>query len=119
VFPGATLNLLVDGERQEVEVFVGFDRHALLVLDERGMTLKDLPYSNIKVVEYTYSRSAHWKVFAAGAPDVSSASGNRHWLMVQTQDDYALLNLDNDNYQSAIAAFESRTGRKVEPAAPR
>jgi hypothetical protein len=36
--------------------------------------------------------------------------------MVQTQDDYALLHLDKETYRSVIAAFEIRSGKKVDTA---
>jgi len=37
--------------------------------------------------------------------------------MVQTQTDYALIQLDKTNYKLIVAAFETRTGKKVETVA--
>jgi hypothetical protein len=99
--------------RQEFEATVALDRDYFWVLNERGTTLKAFSYADIKTAEYTYSRAARWKSTVAGAPTAISASGNRHWFMVQTQDDYALLHLDKDTYRSVIGAFEIRSGKKV------
>jgi hypothetical protein len=41
-------------------------------------------------------------------------SGKKHWLMVQGDGDYALLQLDKSNYKMALGAFEARSGKKVE-----
>jgi hypothetical protein len=37
--------------------------------------------------------------------------------MVQMQTDYALIQLDKTNYKLIVAAFETRTGKKVETVA--
>ena len=108
------MNLQANGRNQEVEATVAFDRDGLWVLDPRGAPLKAFLYANIKMAEYTFARSVRWKAVAAGAPTVSSASGNKHWFMVQSQDDFALLFLDKDSYRSVIGAYEIRSGRKVE-----
>ena len=119
MFPKATLNLQVGDKKRELEATVAFDRNAFWVLDERGTTLKAFFYTNIKIAEYTYSKSARWKTGAVGAPVLTSANGNRHWFMVQTQDDYALLYLDKDSFRSVVAAFELRADTKVETAESR
>ena len=112
VFQKATLQAVE--KKQYVEAVVAFDRNYFWVIDGRGNTVKAFAYTDIRSAEYAYSRSAQWKAIASGAPTSSSAGGNRHWFMVQTQDDYVLLQLDKENYRSAVRAFEIRTGQKVE-----
>ena len=96
------------------EVTVAFDLNFFWILNVRGTTLKAFSYADIKRAEYVYSRAARWKTVAPGAPATSSAASNRHWFMVQTQNDYVLLQLDKDNARSVIGAFEIRSGKKVE-----
>ncbi|HET9220663.1 MAG TPA: hypothetical protein VFR18_27030 [Terriglobia bacterium] len=112
VFQKATLQAVE--KKQYVEAMVAFDRSYFWVLDVRGNTVKAFAYTDIKSAEYSYARSAQWTAIASGAPTSSSAGGNRHWFMVQTKDDYVLLQLDKENYRSVVRAFEIRAGQKVE-----
>ena len=112
VFQKATLQAVE--KKQYMEAVVAFDRNYFWVIDGRGNTVKAFAYTDIRSAEYAYARSAQWKAIASGAPTSSSAGGNKHWFMVQTQDDYVLLQLDKENYRSAVRAFEIRTGQKVE-----
>jgi hypothetical protein len=36
--------------------------------------------------------------------------------MVQTQNDYALISMDKENYRSVLGAFEIRSGKTIEAA---
>jgi hypothetical protein len=112
VFQKATLQAVE--KKQYVGALVAFDRNYFWILDGRGKTVKAFAYGDIKIAEYAYSRSAQWNTIAAGAPASSTAGGNRHWFMVQTHDDYVLLQLDKENYRSVVRAFELRTGKKIE-----
>lgn len=113
VFPKALLDIEVDKRKQEIEATVGFDRYSFWVLDKRGTALKTFQYASIRSAEYANARAPRWKN-GTGASALPAASGKKHWLMVQTQDDYALIQLDKNNYKSVIAAFESRAGKRVE-----
>ena len=104
----------VGTKKQDVETTVAFDKSAFWLLDPNGKTLKAFPYSSIKAAEYSYSKSPRWKNVGSGAPLVTTGSGNKHWLMVQTQSDYVLIALDKDNYRSVVVAFEVRSGKAVE-----
>jgi hypothetical protein len=38
----------------------------------------------------------------------------RHWLTLQSKDDYVLLHLDKDNFSSILPALESHAGITVQ-----
>ena len=40
--------------------------------------------------------------------------GKKHWLTIRTQNDYAVLHLDKNDYRLILTAFETRSGVKVE-----
>jgi hypothetical protein len=111
------LNLQTGDKRQELEATVAFDKSGFWLLDPQGKTLKAFPYVNIKIAEYSSSKSPRWKNVGSGAPASTANSGSRHWLMVQTQNDYALISLDRNNFRSVVGAFEIRSGKTVEIAA--
>ena len=116
MFSKATLNVQVGTRKQDVETTVAFDKNTFWLLDPKGKTLKAFPYSSIRIAEYSYSKSPRWKNVGSGAPLVTTGSGNKHWFMVQTQNDYALIALDKDNYRSVVGAFEIRSEKAVEKA---
>ena len=116
VFPKATLNVEVDKKKQEIDATIGLDRNFFWVLDKRGTALKTFAYATIRTVEYAYGNSPRWKGGSPVATPVQS-SGKKHWLMVRTQDEYALIQLDKTNYKPLLAAFESRSGKKIETVA--
>lgn len=111
------LNLQSGSRKQELEATVAFDKNAFWLLDPRGTTLKVFRYTNIKIAEYSYSKSPRWKNVGSGAPSGVSGGGTRHWFMIQTQNDYTLISLDKENYRSVVGAFEIRSGKTVETAA--
>jgi len=114
VFSKATLTVQVGAKKQDVEATVAFDKSTFWLLDPMGKTLKAFPYANIRSTEYSYSKSPRWKNVGSGAPLVTTGGGNKHWFMVQTQNDYILIALDKDNYRSVVGAFEIRSGKTVE-----
>ena len=106
-------------KKPEVEATVAFSNDGVWLLDPNGKTLKAVWYEDIKIAEYSYSKSPRWKDIGSGAPLETSGSGTRHWFMVQTQKDYILVSLDKENYRSVKGAFENRSGKKVETAEER
>jgi len=82
---------------------------------------KSMPFR--AVVSATYSQSKHprWKegIGVAVVAGVFSAplffmKSTKHWLTLQSKDDYFVLHLDKDNVRSIIPAIESRTGVTVQ-----
>ena len=114
-FPKARLNFLIDGAKREVEAVVVLDQNALIVTDRKDRSvLKIFPYPNIRSAEYAFARSPKWKAPALGNIFFLDPKSKKHWFMVRTIDDYALIELDSANSNLVLEAFEIRAGRKVE-----
>jgi hypothetical protein len=115
-FHDAKLTIQKGEKSDEVDVSLRFaeDRLQLVTTKKGGESLKDLPYSECKSAEYSYSKSPRWKSALIVSPLLFLSSGKKHWFMVKTANDYALLHLDKGNYKLVLAEFETRTGLKVE-----
>jgi len=114
-FTKATLDLPVDGKMKEIDANVKFDKNAFVVIDRKdGTPIKTFSYSNIRSGEYSFGQSPRWKTALLVSPLFLFTSGVKHWFMVESDDDYALLQLDKSNYKTVLSTFEVRTGVKVE-----
>lgn len=100
------------------------DAHVVFTDSEIVVTTKDgkTEYARIPfqmVGEMTYERSSHPRWETAAAPSVFGSFGDKkkHWLTIiwfnETEDEYAFLRLDKDNYQDMIATCEARVGVDV------
>jgi hypothetical protein len=114
--------LSTGGEAKETEAVLKLEVEKLVVTSKKeGALLKEIPYEKIKAAQYSYSKHPRWKegigfavaigVFAA---PIFFMKGKKHWLTLQTEDDYALLRLDKNNYQIIILALETEGGIEVE-----
>ena len=114
-FTKATLDLKVDGKIKEFDANVKFDKNAFVVIDRKdGSPIKTFSYSDIRSGEYSFGQSPRWKTALLVSPLFLFTSGEKHWFMVEAEDDYALLQLDKSNYKTVLSTFEVRTGVKVE-----
>ncbi len=116
-FKDAKLTVADGDKSKEVDVTVRFGADKMQMVKGDGdkrVSLKDLPYAACKSAEYSYSKSPRWKSGLLVSPFLFMSSGKKHWLMVKTADDYALMHLDKSNYKLVLAEFETRTGVKVE-----
>ncbi len=114
-FPKAKLNLQDGDKKKEIDATVKYDAHALIIVERNtSQLLKTMSYATMKGAEYSYAKSPRWKTAIFVSPLFLFTSGKKHWFMVQTTDDYALLQLDKSNYKLVLAAFEVKTGKKVE-----
>ena len=59
------------------------------------------------------SKSPRWKSGLFISPFLFLSSGKKHWLLVKTDNDYAMLRLDKGNYKLILADLEMRTGLRV------
>lgn len=117
-FQKATLNLQDGDKKKEIDATVRYDETALVIIDKKtSQPLKTMPYASMKGAEYSFAKSPRWKTALLVSPLFLFTSGKKHWFMVQTNDDYALVQLDKSNYKLVIAAFETKTGKKVEAVA--
>lgn len=121
-FDNVKLMVSTGGEAKETEALLKLEDGKLVVQSKKeGALLKEIAYDDIKAAQYSYSRHPRWKegigfavavgVFAA---PIFFMKGKKHWLTLQTADDYALLRLDKNNYQIIILALETKGGVQVE-----
>jgi hypothetical protein len=117
-FQKSKLNLTVEDRTRESDVVVRYEPNALVIVDRKtGAAAKTFPYAEMKGAEYSYAKSPRWKTAIFVSPLFLFTSGKKHWFLVQGEGDYALLHLDKSNYRLILAAFEARTGLKVETVA--
>lgn len=120
--------LLKDGEStDEKSVVVSFEDDSMKIKSKKGEIDKTFEYSDIKKAEYSYSKNPRWKTgLGLGAASVvfpplllvaiplGFTKHKRHWVTIQTADDYAVLKLSKSNRKMFIPTFETKTGISVE-----
>ena len=117
-FQKSRLNVTVEDKTRELDVIVRYEPNALVIVDRKnGGATKTFPYTVLKGAEYSYAKSPRWKTAIFVSPLFLFTSGKKHWFLVQGEGDYALLHLDKSNYRLILAAFEARSGLKVETVA--
>lgn len=116
-FPKVRLNIQEGEKKKEIDAIVRHEADGLTITDKKGATLKKLTYAEIKSAEYSYSKSPRYKAAIFVSPLFLFTSGKKHWLMLQGERDYALMQLDKSNYRLVLASFEAKSGKKVETAA--
>jgi hypothetical protein len=105
-----------DGQKsKQVDVTVSYGTDTFQLVDkDGGRPIKGFPYTSFVGGEYSYSKSPRWKSGLFISPFLFLSSGKKHWLLLKTTHDYAMLRLDKNNYKLVIAEWEIRTGLKVE-----
>jgi hypothetical protein len=117
-FQKARLSVQVGDKTEAVDVVVTYDAAAIVITDKKtNHALKSLAYSELNGGEYSYAKSPRWKTAIFVSPLFLFTSGKKHWFLAKGKDDYALLHLDKENYRLVLAAFETKTGLKVETVA--
>jgi hypothetical protein len=104
---------------QSKDVVVNFE-HEQIVLTPKDESIAVLiDYADINRLEYSHSKN-HRKISVpmALATNVFALplllnQVENHWLTVQSERSKTYLNLDKDNYESVLKAFEANLGRKV------
>jgi hypothetical protein len=117
-FAGVKL-FMTDRERagsRDVVMHLSTDRLALLPNDG-GPPILTLPYSQIQQATYVHARDPQWESSLGSPPAKIGGAGllsrARHWFVVQTKDNYAILQLDGDQWSNIVENFERRTGLTV------
>jgi len=114
-FLNSKINVTVEDKTRESDVIIRYDLSALVILDKKsGEAMKTFRYAEMEGAEYSYAKNPRWKTAIFVSPLFLFTSGKKHWFLVQGPGDYALLHLDKSNYRLIVAAFEARTGLKVE-----
>ena len=118
-------HLAVNGRRTtDRDVLVNFGGGQVTVLSrDGGGAILSIPYGSLRRATYVSARDPKWDTSLAGPPaDVDVGSilrQSRHWLVLQTDDSYVILRLDDArNVPRFLDMLQTRTGVKVERPAP-
>jgi hypothetical protein len=112
-----------DGDKvKEYDVVLTLEEGRLSAVSAKTPSVsKSMPYQSIAIATYSRSRHPRWKegIGVAIVAGVFSApiffmKSTRHWLTLQSKDDYFLLHLDKDNFNFILPALESRAGITVQ-----
>jgi hypothetical protein len=115
--------LVADGAKsKEQDVSLNLESGGVVIRDAKDdQIVKALPYQSILSATYSESKRPQWKAAAgvAGVPSAFGGSGSllgraRHWLTLQSKDDFLILRLDKDSVAKVLPAIESRTGVHVQ-----
>jgi hypothetical protein len=112
--------LVSNGRNQDEEsVNVRFGADEVVIFSKEPGVTKTLKYADIKSAEYTYSKKPRYKTGAILAATISVfllpimfTKTKKHWLTLQTENDFAVLKLKKSSYRMVLPAFESH-GVKV------
>ena len=105
---------------REVDALLSLEPGNLIVRSKsNGAVIRTVPYSAIAAATYVRARKARGQAIpgASNVPDDVGGSGifggARHWLTLQTSDDYVIIRLDDRNVNGVLNGLEARTGNKV------
>jgi len=86
--------------------------------NDGGAPIAIMPYRQLAKATYVHARDPRWDASLGRPPANVSGSGilarARHWLVVQTIDRYAILQLDGDQWANILQTFEARTHLAIE-----
>ena len=104
-------------DTREVNSVLVFEKDSVKVNSRRKMdlTYKDFKYTDLKFVEHSFSKMpfttaasrAAYLTFLIGLP-VFYFANEKHWLTLMTDDDFAVLKVENDNYRLLKMEFMVR-----------
>jgi hypothetical protein len=97
-------------DTREVNAVLMFEKDAIRIQSRRSKEIfKEFKYSDIKSAEHSYSRKSKFQMSERTMLALSLLSGmplflfakekEKHWLIVATDDDYAVLKIESDNYR--------------------
>lgn len=126
-FDKVELIVLENGKQAEKSATIDFGDDSVLIRPNRYRESKAFKYNEIKAIEYSYSKSPRWKTgLGLGAASIvfppllliaipiGFTKHRRHWLMIRTENDFALLKLSKRNRKLIIATIETRTGIRAD-----
>jgi serine/threonine-protein kinase len=91
----------------------------LSIVGPNGAALATMPYREITYAVYVHAKDPKWSVvLAAPPPDPDLPGGlfrsSRHWLTLQSRSSFAILHLDDGNWQRVLEALGNRSGVKID-----
>jgi serine/threonine-protein kinase len=107
---------------REVDVMLELGPDRLLVRGESGVgVIKSLSYQSMSAATYSQSKHPRWKegvgaavAFGVFATPIFFMKGTKHWLTVQSPEEFLVLRLDKNNYRLILPALETRSGKPVD-----
>jgi hypothetical protein len=112
--------LLLDGQRgREEEALLALEPGSLVVRARDGRVLRTLAYRGVTALTYARARRPRGQNVpnATAVPDNVGGSGflggSRHWLTLQTPDEFLVLRLEDRNVILIMRSLEARTGLRV------
>ena len=85
-----------------------------------GSAFATVPYRRVAHATYVHAKMPKWDpglpapVDGFDVPGIGLFRPARHWLVLQTRTDFAILRLDDSNWKQVLDTFEARTGLKVD-----
>jgi hypothetical protein len=118
---GVIKTMVFEGSKsREVDALLSLEPGNLIVRSKSdGAVLRTVPYRAIAAATYARGRKPRGQTLpgASNIPDDVGGSGifggARHWLTLQTADDYVIIRLDDRNVIAVLNSLEARTGNKV------
>jgi hypothetical protein len=118
------LRLLVVSGRQgtERDVLLYFGGGLISITNRTGEPIASFQYKDLALATYVRAKDPKWDESLAAPPPNLDVPGTifrstRHWLVLQTKSAFAILRLEDDNWQGVIDTLTARTGvRIVQPA---
>lgn len=103
-------------DTREVNSVLLFEKDKIKIQSRRSKEVfKEFAYSDIKSAEHVYSKKNPFQMSSRTAVALSVLTGTplfllsrekaKHWLIVATGDDYAVLKIENDNYRMIRMEF--------------
>jgi eukaryotic-like serine/threonine-protein kinase len=113
--------LVFEGSKsREVDALLSLEPGNLIVRSKSdGAVLRTVPYTAIAAATYARARRPRGQtvVGASNVPDDVGGSGlfggARHWLTLQTSNDYVIIRLEDRNVIGVLNGLEARTGGKI------
>lgn len=97
-------------DTREVNAVLIFEKDGIRIRSRRSKEIfKEFRYSDIRSAEHSYSRRSRlqmsqrtmlvWSVLSGMPVFLLAREKEMHWLVVATDDDYAVMKIENDNYR--------------------
>ncbi len=118
MFTGVKL-LLVDGRRTTArDVLLTFSADQILAIpDGGGAPIATLPIRGVTKATYVHAAEPRWDSrFPAPSKDIDVPgflARSRHWLVLQTPETFAILQLDGDQSPQVLKALTTRSGVRI------
>jgi serine/threonine protein kinase len=118
---GDVRTMVFEGTKsREVDALLSLEPGTLIVRSKAdGAVLRTLPYRTIAAATYARAKRPRGQSVsgAASVPgDVGGAGlfgGARHWLTLQTADEFVIIRLEDRNVIPVLNGLEARTGTKI------